>query len=453
MQVIAFACCLLWTQSGGSFDDARDGFRDWQMRMLRERAETPQALRRILSHHIPVPPPHVDGKPDGASVRMDFGSIDPLGLLPALPVVDSKIGNPVMKVTVQGKASVFEVFVAEHKRLLWISPDAGDAAFRTSESYFGVEGGPEGGFRPLGKLLFGVAGHDLVVESKGGLELKTAWIGGEFTVDREGKFEAGVQIGPDLVPRAFHGLAEARIQLAAEVSAPIVVQDVQWRSRWGVSQVASGAAAEVARILSGQTRCTYCSGGGSLTCRQCADRKIVACPDCVRRGRIDCSPCGAKGQVSCPTTRTCGRCSGSGVESCGSCGGSGSVTEYDTVPATETRTMKRPIEAGFDSNGRPILRMETYTVEVQTTRTVSRQATCGSCGGSRRGGSCGRCGGDGSVVCGRCSGIGRTACDDCDGVGSKTCRRCRGDLDITCPTCVGHAFTCPLCEGRGTVGR
>lgn len=450
---MAILAALLLLQSGGSFDDAQEGFRDWQSRMLRDRAETTEPLRRIMGRKIVVPPPDVRPADDRTSVRMDFGSMDPLGLLPGAPVVSSRIGQPTAAVKLQGKFQAYNLFAFEHRRLLWSSADDGTAAFWSEETVGGLDAGPAGGFRPFGKFLFGVAGHDLAAEPKGGLELKYGVIGAEINVDADGKLEASAQVGPDFVPKAFKSVAEARIVLSVEAAAPVVVSDVQWRSKWGVAQAASGGARAVSLLLSGEQPCVYCARKGTVVCRQCADRGIVACPDCARSGRIGCSTCGRSGRVSCPPEKSCGRCSGSGVERCSSCSGSGSRTVYDTVPTTETRTGTRPVQAGFNSAGDPIYKSERYTYEVQTTKSVSRSESCGSCGGSGRGGSCGRCGGSGTVTCASCGGSGKVACDDCDGVGSHRCRRCGGELDIRCPTCRGSAHACPLCGGKGSIGR
>jgi hypothetical protein len=434
-------------------DDARDALRDWQARMIRDRQRATPELRRILAHKIDVPPPPPPGmKADLTPVRLDFGSMDPLGLLPLAPAVSARIGEPVTRVQTEAKAAFFDFFAAEVKNLHWVSTDDGRGAFHESEVLWGVDAGPGGPYRPFGKALFGISSREGVTRDgpKRGVELSSGWWAAEFGLDDE-ELEVAGKFGPRM--KLYGGALDVGAQVSVELAAPAVVDDVQWRSRWGLAQVASGMVERIGELMADVGPCAYCAGRGAIVCRRCSDARTIGCPGCARSGRVACGDCSGQGEFSCPTTKPCGRCEGMGVGGCGGCGGGGSTTVYDSVTVYETRTRKEMVRVAWDENRRPIYEMRTYTEEVAVPKTVSRSAPCGACGGSGQGGACGSCGGAGERPCGRCRGSGRARCGECGASGSKLCRTCSGAKDLPCPTCPSGGFSCPLCRGRGKAGR
>lgn len=441
--------CLL---SQAAVDDARDALRDWQARMIRDRQRTTSELRRILAHKVDVPPPTPGPKRDLTPVRLDFGSMDPLGLLPLAPAVSTRIGEPVTRIQSEAKAAFFDLFAAEVKNLHWVSTDDGRAAFHESEVLWGVDAGPRGPYRPFGKALLGVSSREGVTRDgpQRGVEVSSGWCAAELGLDDE-ELELAGKIGPRV--KLYGGALDVGAQVSVELKAPVVVDDVQWRSRWGLAQVASGAVERIADYLADVGPCAYCAGRGAIVCRRCADAKIIPCPGCARNGKVACGDCSGRGQFECPTEKDCGRCSGSGVGRCGGCGGRRSTTVYDSIVTSETRMRKEMVRVGYDQNERPIFEMRTYPEEVAVTKSVARSAPCGACNGSGQGGACGTCGGGGRRPCSRCDGLGRARCGECGATGSRVCRTCSGEKDLPCPTCPSSGFSCPLCRGRGKVGR
>lgn len=143
------------------------------------------------------------------------------------------------------------------------------------------------------------------------------------------------------------------------------------------------------------------------TCQPCNGHGKVKCPNCGGRGEITCSTCHGSGRVECSS------CSGKGYSSCTSCGGSG----------TQSKSYTESYISRYE-DGHPIY----------ATRTVYKNVTCSSCGGSGR------------HTCYSCSGTGQKTCSSCGGSGHKTCGQCHGSGSITCSTCQGmgrnvHCYT------------
>jgi hypothetical protein len=260
---------------------------------------------------------------------------------------------------------------------------------------------------------------------------------------------AAAGVGPQVPTNPY---VQGGIKVEGEVSMPVVVEDIQWKSKHGVSQVAGRAAVKIARMLRGPTDCPYCKHLGEVTCRQCWNRRTITCPDCGGRRKVQCRRCGGSGRISCPTTESCSACRGTGRLSCGACGGTGRITVRRQYTRQETRSYKVPVTVGFDSNGDPIVRYRTHYKTVNVPYWETESHLCSACNGTGYGPRCSACSGTGRVTCRRCGGRGWYPCGACGGSGEVNCRRCGGAGRITCPNCHGRKIVCPLCGGSRVIG-
>jgi len=248
-------------------------------------------------------------------------------------------------------------------------------------------------------------------------------------------------------------VAKASLGIQGQISAPVKVGGLTPGKR-SFNTALSNQVAKLAQLLTKPVACPHCQAKGELDCATCNNTRTVTCTQCKGQLQFPCIRCEGGGELYCPscrgeTTVACGSCGGSGQLRCSSCGGSGQVTVYESE--TQSRQVRRLINAGFDENGNPFeewgYETEYYTVQ------VPRQQTCTSCGGNGQGGTCGRCDGSGKVTCDRCGGSGIVACSRCGGSGQLKCSRCRGTGKITCPDCHGKQIRCPMCKGKQQLGK
>lgn len=440
-------------------------FMDWQRLMLKRRTQPTEQMKRIFYHKITVPPPAPPGPASRGRLDKikyhpdyDFANMDRMGLFPGLPVLGVGSGDPTVTVSLKAQAGVLSLSLLEQDvSLLAIGPDSNGAFgdMKTSMKAGLLQAPlPHGGEVEAAWTYQMTANR---VESEG----PSVKLGGSYGLfsggiqvkgsGEAGEVEVSGAVGRELVPKEYSRLGKLTLAVEGTVSMPMVIEDVQWTSKHGVSQLASRAAAKITRMMHSDTDCQYCKRQGQVTCRQCYNRRTITCAKCKGTGKVDCPGC-RNGRVSCPTTQACGRCQGYGRIPCTNCRRTGTVTVQRKYYRQETRSWKELVRVGFDSNGNPIHKMRWRTKTVNVPYWWPESVLCKSCGGVGYHGRCGNCSGDGRVTCRICQGRGWYTHRRCGGTGEIPCPTCEGSGRILCPTCRGRKIVCPLCNGRKRIG-
>lgn len=434
----------------GEIDEAGRQFVEWQLQMLLESRKHPPELAKILARKTVVPPlPPGPGKAEPPMTDLS---------IPVFPgrKVRLSVGEPdvTFRIGVAGKAL----------NLVGASYAAG-ATYSCADDNVTF-----GGTAEVKGILFTDGKHDLA----GGYQyLSTKWgqprpadqekpaglqLGADFgtisgAVSYSTERQAGVNVGYDLIstPKPLSRIFEMKLGLELEITAPFEFKG--WVKEED-GEIRPGDTRRVAAILAAPMKCPHCVARGELDCGRCSNRRIVTCPDCKGARQAPCGRCEGGGSLYCARCdnhsgqERCYGCSGSGALRCSGCGGGGQVTTYTTE--TRSRQVRVLKNAGFDANGQPF---EEWGYENQDyTVTVPQSSSCGSCGGSGRGGGCGSCGGDGRVTCGGCGGDGIVPCGRCSGSGKVNCGECGGSGQVECPGCGGRPIVCPLCRGEKNLG-
>jgi hypothetical protein len=469
--VVAAAVLIITSAAGGGGAPDTEGWRKsqkqfmaWQRRMLQRRARPTEQMRRIFYRKTTVPPPMPATNSGRGGIwdkikyhtRFDYSIFDPLGLAPGMPDVGVGMGDPKVNVSLKAHAKVLRFVAANHDLcLLAIGPDSKTAFGDTTTA---LKAGLLGAPLPRTNVEAEAAWTLLMTAAglrSGGGAAKLAGsygvVSGSVGLTSAGEVQMAVGVGRKLVPDQYAKVAQAELQVEAELTVPVVVEDVQWRSKHGVSQVASNAAAKITRMLSHRMPCPYCKQSGEATCQRCWNRRTLTCPKCSGRRKVKCSHC-RNGRISCPTTEPCPRCSGRGRLRCAACSGTGRIEVRKQYTRQETRSYRVPYQAGFDRNGDPIVRYRTEYKTVNVPYWVTESNLCSSCNGIGWAGPCGFCRGTGRVTCRRCGGRGWYTCPSCGGTAEVTCPSCKGTGRIVCPTCGGRKIPCPLCKGKKRIG-
>jgi len=446
------------------WEQAQKQFVAWQGRMLQRRRQPTEQMKRIFYRKTVVPPPAPAAGAGRGGIwdkikyhtRFDYSIFDPMGLAPGMPDLGVGMGDPKVTVSLKVHAKVLRFTGVDHDLcLLAIGPDS-SAAFGDTKTALkvGLLGAPvpRTGMEAEAAWTFLMTGHGLR-SAGGGAKLGASYgvVSGSVGLTSAGEVQLGVGVGRELIPEKFANAAAAEFQVVGELTVPVVVEDIQWCSKHGLSQVASNAAVRITRMLSQRMPCPYCKQLGEATCQQCANRRTLTCPNCSGRRKVKCTRC-RNGRISCPTTQSCPTCSGWGRLRCGACSGTGRIEVRRRYTRQETRTYRVPYQAGFDSNGNAIVRYRTEYKTVNVPYWVTESNLCSSCGGTGWAGTCGTCRGTGKITCRRCGGRGWYTCPSCRGTGEVACPRCDGTGRITCPTCGGRKIVCPLCKGKRKVG-
>ncbi|MGB2824325.1 MAG: hypothetical protein WBF17_25345, partial [Phycisphaerae bacterium] len=447
------------------WEPAQRKFMAWQGEMLRRRAEPTEEMKRIFYHKTTVPPPSPPAQ-EGMwrkikyPMRFDYSIFDPMGLLPAMPDLRVGLGDPTVRVSFKVQAGLLNLRMLNHDITLFAVGPGSEEAFGDAKTVMktGLLGVPLSryGLKGEAALTSQLTAHGLeptgaVAELGGSYGLVSGAV--KVGLDPNAPvIGASVDVGPQLVPEQYSDVAQVKIAVGGEFSMPAVIEDIQWKSKHGLSQVASRAAVKITRMIRGPTDCPYCKHLGEVTCRQCSNRRTITCPDCAGKRKVQCDRCGGGGRISCSTTQSCSPCRGTGRLSCSGCGGTGRITVRRRYTRQETRSYRVPVTAGFDSNGDPIVRYRTHYKTVNVPYWETESHLCSACNGTGYGPTCSACSGTGRVTCRRCGGRGWYTCRPCGGTGKVNCRRCEGAGRITCPNCRGREITCPLCKGAKEIG-
>lgn len=443
------------------WDTSEKKFTAWQRQLLKRRSRPTEQMKRIFYRKITVPPPAAPRAGEGTwskikyHTRYDYGRMDPMGLFPGMPDLGVGSGDPTVSVSLKVRAGVAKVFLAEHDMALFAVGPGSDRAFGDSKTTIkagllgaALPGGGEGeaawtyqltgsGIKPTGAAAKIGGSYGLV---SGGVGMTT-----------DGKavdLQLSAGVGPKIPENPF---VQAGMAFEGDVSMPVVIEDVQWKSKHGVSQVAGRAAVKITRMLGRPIDCPYCKRRGDVTCRKCFNRRTVLCPTCHGNRKADCPGC-RNGRVSCSTTQSCGPCRGYGRVPCGNCDRRGRVDVQRRYTRQETRSYKVPYTAGFDSNNNAIVKYRTEYRTVNVPYWQTESVLCNSCGGVGYLGRCSNCSGSGKVTCRICSGRGWYTHRRCGGTGKIPCGKCSGKGRVTCPKCRGRKIVCPLCKGRRRIG-
>lgn len=447
-------------------DTAKQQFAAWQKAMLDQRAQMDRKPIRLFQDNIKVPPlPPSAGTADPG--RSD-GDPPMIRIDVSLPLpTDAQLtmwrGNPsaTFQIGAKGKLMSFVggsyyagvTYCAGDDKWVW-----GDAAqFRVgieTETKTGKKVEITGTYQ-LHASRWTPLGEQHPDSSPAGLQVTAdLWkVKGSVGYNTNNELSVGLGVDPLKTPKATDWLAKASVGVQGRASLPVKYGGLSQGKRT-VNSTMADQVARLVKYLTEPVSCPHCGARGDLDCATCANTRIVTCTQCQGKLKFACTRCNGGGRLYCPVCQgkaivACGSCGGSGRSRCYSCNGSGSTTVYESQ--TQSRQVRKLLNAGFDANGQPFeewgWETETYTVQ------VPRQQSCTSCGGSGQGGTCSTCGGDGKVNCTHCGANGTISCSNCGGSGMVNCRKCRGTGKITCPDCHGKPIQCPVCQGKKQLGK
>lgn len=370
------------------------------------------------------------------------------GLFPELKVV-LEVGQPKVEVGLNVEAKVVKLVTLKRKIGLAYSGKDNSLAFMNErEAKIALSEKMKGGEMTGELQLFG-AQVDQKREAGAELAMNFGVVSTGVGLNSKGDLSIKGGVGLSGAPEPLKKVFELKGEVAAQVSAPVVIREIQYGSQYGLDQISARIALRISEMMASSVPCPYCSARGEISCKRCGDRRKITCPTCHGSRQVNCSRCSGSGRLSCSTTQSCGNCGGSGKLRCSSCSGSGRTYYWDK----ETRSRQKLVidSVGFDSRGNPIYNRH-YVTEYYDAP-VQKSTSCNGCSGTGRSGSCGSCGGSGKVSCRRCGGAGWVSCGSCDGRGKVSCYGCSGSGAITCPNCYGSSILCGLCQGKKRIGK
>jgi len=112
------------------WEQAQRSFETWQRKILDERRQPTEELRRILHHKIEVPVPPPGGRDETPTIPLRFHSLFGPQIYPGmLPSVEVSIGPPRTALTFNAEAGVGKLMLLKHKIGVAYSGKENDLAF------------------------------------------------------------------------------------------------------------------------------------------------------------------------------------------------------------------------------------------------------------------------------------------------------------------------------------